>query len=89
MRYAGWPTLETLNKTDYHVNTKRKHTEEIMKTREAVQYFGGVKKLADALGIWPHNISRWGDDVPKARAFELEVKTGGKLRAEDENTVES
>lgn len=54
-----------------------------MKTKDAVEYFGGVKALADELGIWPHNISRWGDDVPKGRAYELEVKTNGDLKAED------
>ena len=53
-----------------------------MKTRDAINHFGGIKKLAQALGIWPHNISRWGDDVPKARAYEIEVKTKGKLKAE-------
>lgn len=53
-----------------------------MKTSDAVKHFGGVKPLADALGIWPHNISRWGDYPPPARQYEIEVKTGGKLRAE-------
>lgn len=53
-----------------------------MKTSEAIKYFNGVKGLASALGIWPHNIKRWGEYVPKARAYELEVKTNGKLKAE-------
>jgi len=53
-----------------------------MKTQDAIAYYGGRKELAAALGIWPHNISRWGEDVPKRRAYEIEVKTGGKLRAE-------
>lgn len=52
-----------------------------MKKIDAIEYFGGIKPLAEALGIWPHNISRWGDDVPMSRAYELEVKTGGKLKA--------
>lgn len=55
-----------------------------MKTKDAIEHYGGIKELAEALGIWPHNISRWGDTVPKSRAYELEVKTGGKLRALDE-----
>lgn len=54
-----------------------------MKKKDAIEYFGGIKPLAEELGIWPHNISRWGDDVPMARAYELEVKTGGKLKVED------
>lgn len=54
-----------------------------MKTQDAVKYYGGVKQLADELGIWPHNISRWGETVPKGRAYELQVKTKGKLKAEE------
>jgi len=52
-----------------------------MTTKEAVAHYGGIKELADALGIWPHNISRWGAHPPMRRQYELEVKTGGKLRA--------
>jgi DNA-binding transcriptional regulator YdaS (Cro superfamily) len=53
-----------------------------MKTQDAINHYGGRKELAAALGIWPHNISRWGEFVPRERAYELEVKTGGKLKAE-------
>jgi len=54
-----------------------------MTTKEAINHYGGVKQLAEALGIWPHVIYRWGDTPPKARQYELEVKTGGALRVED------
>tara|TARA_R110000796_G_C14559564_1_gene434673 strand:- start:3110 stop:3277 length:168 start_codon:yes stop_codon:yes gene_type:complete len=54
-----------------------------MKTEDAINYYGSIKKLADALDIWPHNISRWGKFVPIARAYELEVKTNGALKAEN------
>ena len=54
-----------------------------MKTEDAVNYYGSIKGLSDALGIWPHNISRWGEFVPMARAYELEVKTNGALKAEN------
>lgn len=53
-----------------------------MLTKDAIAHFGGVMQLATALGIWPHNISRWGEKVPMARQYELEVKTGGKLKAQ-------
>lgn len=56
-----------------------------MTTEEARKHFGGVKGLADALGIWPHNISRWGEHPPKQRQYEIEVKSGGKLKAERGN----
>lgn len=53
-----------------------------MKTKDAVEYFGGVRELAHFLNIWPNNVSRWGEYVPKARAYEIEVRTKGKLKAE-------
>jgi len=53
-------------------------------TEEAIKHFGGLKKLADALQIWPQVIYRWGDRPPMARQYEIEVKTEGKLRADHE-----
>jgi hypothetical protein len=53
-----------------------------MTTEKAIKYYGGIKELAEALGIWPHNISRWGDYPPIKRQYEIEVKTKGKLKAE-------
>ena len=65
------------------VNTKHQHLKvEAMTTEEAKKYYGGIKELAKALAIWPHNISRWGEYPPMKRQYEIEVKTGGKLRAE-------
>lgn len=52
-----------------------------MTTKEAIEYFGGKKELAKALGIWPHSIYRWGERPPKLRQFELERITEGKLKA--------
>lgn len=56
-----------------------------MKTKEAIYHYGGIKQLAEVLGIWPHVIYRWGDSPPMARQYELEVKTNGRLKA-DENS---
>lgn len=53
-----------------------------MTTKEAIEHFGGIKALADALGMWPHPIYQWGDRPPMARQYEIEVKTGGKLKAD-------
>lgn len=53
-----------------------------MKTQEAIDYYGSTKKLADALGIWPQVIYTWGETPPMARQYELEVKTGGALKAD-------
>ncbi|AGH31802.1 transcriptional regulator [Salicola phage CGphi29] len=55
-----------------------------MKTKDAVAYFGSIRQLAEFLDIWPHNISRWGERVPRHRAYELEVRTNGALKAEPE-----
>ena len=54
-----------------------------MKTKDAVEFFGGIKKLAQELSIWPHVIYRWGDNPPMARQYEIEVKTNGALKAEE------
>jgi hypothetical protein len=64
---------------------KQKRHGERMKTKEAIKYFGSVKRLADVLGIWPQVIYTWGDEPPMARQYELEVKTKGDLKAEDES----
>lgn len=53
-----------------------------MTTKEAIDYFGGVKALAQALDIWPTGISRWGKSPPMLRQYEIEKITGGKLKAD-------
>jgi transcriptional repressor of cell division inhibition gene dicB len=55
-----------------------------MTTKEAIEYYGGRKALADALGVWPQVIYTWGEYPPMARQYELEVKTDGALKARRE-----
>lgn len=55
-----------------------------MTTQEAVAHYGGVKKLADALGVWPQVVYAWGERPPMSRQYELEVKTDGQLKADRE-----
>ncbi len=55
-----------------------------MKTQEAVDYFKNRKALADVLGVWPQVIYQWGEYPPMARQYEIEVKTNGKLKADQE-----
>jgi len=57
---------------------------EDMKTQEAIDYWGGVKKLADDLKTWPQTIYQWGEYPPLGRQYEIEVKSDGCLRAEEE-----
>jgi hypothetical protein len=53
-----------------------------MKTEEAIAHFGNLKKLADALNVWPQVIYQWGEKPPMSRQYELEVKTKGTLKAD-------
>ena len=52
-----------------------------MKTDDAVEYFSSKAALARALGIRKGAVSQWGYDVPQGRAYQIEVLTGGKLKA--------
>ena len=58
-----------------------------MKTDEAVAHYGGVKKLADVLGVWPQVVYAWGERPPMSRQYELEVKTEGELKADREKEL--
>lgn len=53
-----------------------------MRTDEAVTHFGGVKKLADALGIGRAAVYQWGDSPPIDRQCQIEIVSGGVLRAD-------
>lgn len=44
-----------------------------MTTDEAIKAFGGIKPLADALGIWPTAIYQWGECVPVRRQEQIEA----------------
>jgi hypothetical protein len=52
-----------------------------MKTSDVVAEFGGVKALADALGIWPQAVYRWGDTVPPLRRYQIEHLRRAKVAA--------
>lgn len=56
-----------------------------MTTKEAIEYFGGAKSLAQALDIWPTAISRWKEHPPRLRQFEIEKLTDGKLKVDEEH----
>ncbi|WP_429135662.1 Cro/CI family transcriptional regulator [Aeromonas veronii] len=52
-----------------------------MKTADAVAHFGGIAPLAKALGMKTQAISQWKEKVPELRSYQIEVLTGGKLKA--------
>jgi DNA-binding transcriptional regulator YdaS (Cro superfamily) len=51
-----------------------------MKTSDVAAHFGGKKKLAEALGIQPSAVSMWGEEVPEARQYQIQVITKGKFK---------
>lgn len=53
-----------------------------MKKQDVLSHFGGVTKTANALGINKATVSCWGATIPKGRAYQIEVLTGGKLKAD-------
>lgn len=54
-----------------------------MTTVDAIKFFGGRKKLAEALGIWPHSTYGWGVTPPMLRQFQLQRLTRGRLTADE------
>lgn len=54
-----------------------------MNKEDAVEHFGGVTKLAEALGLSKGAVSQWGETIPLLRAYQIEKLTGGKLRVEE------
>ncbi|MGL6488002.1 Cro/CI family transcriptional regulator [Aeromonas hydrophila] len=53
-----------------------------MKKTDAINYFGSASELAKKLNISEAAISQWGQNVPQGRAYQIEVLTGGKLKAD-------
>lgn len=51
-----------------------------MRKQDVIKHFGSQKAVAEALGVSEAAISAWDDEIPRGRAFELQVITGGKLR---------
>ncbi|BBP82438.1 hypothetical protein PSm6_00240 [Pseudomonas solani] len=52
-----------------------------MNITEAISHFGSKKKIADALGIHPSAVTQWGDSIPEARQYQLQVISKNKLKA--------
>lgn len=52
-----------------------------VKKSDVLEYFGGVSKAANALGITRSAVSQWDETIPESSAYKLESLTGGKLKA--------
>ncbi|QTL94013.1 Cro/CI family transcriptional regulator [Aeromonas jandaei] len=59
-----------------------------MKKEDAISYFGSAAELARSLNISEPAVSRWGDTIPKGRAYQIEVLTDGKLKADQHHTAQ-
>ena len=53
-----------------------------MNKSDVLSYFGGVAATAKALGISHVAVSKWGDTIPQGRTYQIEVLTGGALKAD-------
>lgn len=53
-----------------------------MKKASAIAHFGSAAELARELGITEAAVSKWGEIIPQGRAYQIQVMTGGKLKAD-------
>jgi DNA-binding transcriptional regulator YdaS (Cro superfamily) len=53
-----------------------------MTKQQAITHYGTQAALARALGVNRAAINGWGDAIPLGRQFQLEVLTGGVLKAD-------
>lgn len=60
-----------------------------MTTAEVVEFFGSKAAVAKALGIKLPSVSEWGDEPPRARQYQLQVMTKGKLKASPKKPLAS
>lgn len=60
-----------------------------MTKSDVFAYFGGCTKTAAAIGTGKPAVSLWGDKPPKSRQTQIELITGGFLKAEGIPTSES
>lgn len=53
-----------------------------MTTEEAITFYGSQDALAKAIGVKQPTVSGWGENPPLPRQIDIEVATGGKLKAD-------
>ncbi|WP_429054247.1 Cro/CI family transcriptional regulator [Aeromonas veronii] len=57
-----------------------------MQKSTVLEHFGTVTATAKALGISHVAVSKWDNTITKGRAYQIEVLTGGKLKADSRST---
>lgn len=53
-----------------------------MNTVQAVAHFGSKRELSKVLGVGRSAVSNWGESIPIARQYQLQIITKGKLKAD-------
>ena len=53
-----------------------------MRKSDVINYFGGVCKTAEALGIKHPSVSEWPEIIPEGRAYQFKKITNGKLKVD-------
>jgi transcriptional repressor of cell division inhibition gene dicB len=53
-----------------------------MTTSDAIEFFGSKADVAAALGLKKPSIYEWGEYPPELRQIQIEILSGGKLKAE-------
>ncbi len=57
-----------------------------MQKSAVLEHFGTVTATAKALGISHVAVRKWSETIPQGRAYQIEVLTGGKLKASARST---
>lgn len=47
---------------------------------DVLKFYGTIRAVCDALKISPVAFTNWGEVIPEARAYEVQVKTKNKLK---------
>lgn len=53
-----------------------------MTLKDVLQHFGTQQKAADFFGLRQSSICKWRAGIPVPRQYQIEVLTGGKLKAD-------
>lgn len=58
-----------------------------MKKTDVIKHFGSQTATANALGITVQAVNAWPENIPEGRAFQIQIVTNGKLKAQPKQTA--
>ncbi|MGE6107873.1 Cro/CI family transcriptional regulator [Aeromonas sobria] len=53
-----------------------------MQKHDVLEHFGSITAIAKAIGVSHAAVSKWDKTIPIGRAYQIEVLTGGQLKAD-------